>query len=113
MSICNHCESATTTLDSHGVCIDSKACTIRRVCSVTQSPSDPVSKPAHYTGGVLECIDAVTEAAKGLSGAEAFCLGNAMKYLWRHDKKNGNEDLSKAIWYIERLKSERKKRGAE
>jgi hypothetical protein len=34
-----------------------------------------------------------------------FCLGNAMKYLWRADKKHsdgGIEDLNKAKWYIER-----------
>jgi hypothetical protein len=31
-----------------------------------------------------------------------FCLGNAMKYLWRSDLKGGIEDLQKAKWYIER-----------
>jgi hypothetical protein len=32
-----------------------------------------------------------------------FCLGNAIKYIWRADLKNDAiEDLKKAIWYIER-----------
>jgi hypothetical protein len=40
-----------------------------------------------------------------------FCLGNAIKYIWRADLKNDAiEDLEKAKWYIER---ELKKRGAK
>ena len=34
-----------------------------------------------------------------------FCLGNALKYIWRADLKHedgGVEDLKKALWYIER-----------
>ena len=57
---------------------------------------DPVNHPQHYTqhpSGV-ECIQ-ITEHMN-------FCLGNAIKYIWRADKKNGLEDLKKAIWYIER-----------
>jgi len=60
------------------------------------SEHDPVHHPAHYTthpSGV-ECIT-ITEHMN-------FCLGNAMKYLWRADRKNGLEDLRKAIWYLER-----------
>jgi hypothetical protein len=30
----------------------------------------------------------------------SFNLGNAVKYLWRHEYKNGIEDLEKARWYI-------------
>jgi hypothetical protein len=38
-----------------------------------------------------------------------FCLGNAIKYIWRADLKNDSvEDLKKAIWYINR-KIERRK----
>ena len=29
--------------------------------------------------------------------------GNAIKYIWRCDSKGGNEDLKKALWYLERL----------
>jgi hypothetical protein len=31
-----------------------------------------------------------------------FNVGNAMKYLWRADHKNGIEDLRKSAWYIKR-----------
>jgi hypothetical protein len=57
---------------------------------------DPVSKPKHYNNhpSGIECIE-ITEHMN-------FCLGNAIKYIWRADLKNGVEDLSKAIWYIER-----------
>lgn len=56
-----------------------------------------INHPKHYTkhpSGV-ECIQ-ITEHMK-------FCLGNAIKYIWRADLKgNAIEDLHKAIWYIER-----------
>ena len=64
-------------------------------------PSDPTN-PDHYKGAV-ECIDAIAVATEGLQGIEAFCTGNAIKYLWRWKKKNGREDLEKAQWYINRL----------
>lgn len=55
-----------------------------------------VDHPAHYNlhpSGV-ECI-VVTEHM-------TFNIGNAIKYLWRCDYKNGIQDLEKAIWYIQR-----------
>lgn len=63
-----------------------------------------VNHPSHYNQGGIECIDAIQSATALLSGAEAFCTGNAIKYLWRWKGKNGVEDLNKAIWYIEKLK---------
>lgn len=32
-----------------------------------------------------------------------FCLGNAIKYLWRHEHKNGYEDLEKAGVYLDKV----------
>ena len=68
---------------------------------------DPVSHPKHYTkhpSGV-ECIQ-VTEHM-------GFCLGNAVKYIWRADlKNNAIEDLEKAVWYLERELVKRKKEGS-
>ncbi len=64
---------------------------------------DPVAKPKHYNvhpSGV-ECIE-ITQHMN-------FCLGNAMKYLWRADNKNGLEDLKKALWYLEREVARREK----
>lgn len=66
---------------------------------------DPVNHPAHYTSGGIECIDAM-QAAFGVEAVKDFCLCNAFKYLWRHRKKNGVEDLKKARWYLNRLITE-------
>jgi hypothetical protein len=63
---------------------------------------DPVNNPEHYTSSQsgIECID-VTENMN-------FCLGNAVKYIWRADLKgNPIEDLKKAVWYLEREISRR------
>jgi hypothetical protein len=58
--------------------------------------SDPVNHPKHYTShpSGVECID-ITEHYN-------FNVGNAIKYLWRADLKNGVQDLQKAKWYIDR-----------
>ncbi len=70
----------------------------------TSIPSDPVNHPPHYTkhpSGV-ECIQ-ITEHMN-------FCLGNAMKYIWRADLKGKEiEDLEKAVWYIKREIEKRSK----
>lgn len=64
---------------------------------------DNVNHPSHYTGGTVECIDALEAATVDLQGIEAVCTANAIKYLWRWKKKNGVEDLEKARWYIDKL----------
>ena len=64
---------------------------------------DNVNHPPHYTAGGVECIDAIESATTGLTGAEAYSTGAAIKYLWRWKKKNGIEDLQKARWYLDRL----------
>lgn len=64
---------------------------------------DQVNQPSHYTQGKIECIDALESACSELRGLEAFCTANAIKYLWRWKRKNGAEDLKKAIWYINRM----------
>lgn len=65
-------------------------------------PFDMVDNPPHYNQGHIECIDAL-ESALGPDGFKAFCRGNALKYLWRADLKNGAEDYRKAAWYLNRL----------
>lgn len=54
-----------------------------------------VSHPKHYTHLPVECID-VAEHFN-------FNIGNAIKYLWRHElKDNPVQDLEKALWYVQR-----------
>lgn len=63
---------------------------------------DVVNHPEHYQGKV-ECIDCLEAATEGLTGIEAVCTANAIKYLYRWKRKNGKEDLRKAVWYINHL----------
>ena len=70
--------------------------------AILQSRSDAVN-PDHYKQGQVECIDALAAATVNLSGLDAVCTANAIKYLWRWKQKNGVEDLKKAQWYIEKL----------
>ena len=60
---------------------------------------DEVQSPEHYTSGDIQCIDAMI-AAFGIESVMNFCCCNAFKYLWRHKKKNGLQDLNKMEWYI-------------
>ena len=64
-----------------------------------QAAADIVNRPAHYASGTIECIDAM-RAALGDEAVEHFCIANAFKYIFRHQRKNGQEDLRKAIWYL-------------
>lgn len=62
-------------------------------------PADPdVTAPTHYTShpSGVECI-VITEHF-------GFCLGNAIKYIWRAGLKSNDsaKDIRKAIWYLER-----------
>lgn len=64
--------------------------------------TDNVNHPQHYElPGGIECID-VLLATQGKESVQAFCLCNAIKYLYRHKRKNGIEDIRKARWYIEK-----------
>lgn len=59
------------------------------------SVSDPVDHPDHYTWLPVEAIE-ITERFN-------FCMGNALKYVMRADRKGKPiEDIRKAIWYLER-----------
>ena len=66
-------------------------------CTPNQQQYDSVDHPKHYTihpSGV-ECIE--------ISEHFNFCVGNAIKYLWRAGEKGDYvEQLQKAAWYIQR-----------
>lgn len=72
-----------------------------------QTLYDVINHPKHYTNhpSKIECIQ-VTEHMN-------FCLGNAVKYIWRADlKADAIEDLKKAAWYIQREIERREKNRA-
>lgn len=61
--------------------------------------SDPVNHPSHYTSGKIEVIDFIEDQKLD------FHLANALKYICRAGKKDPDktqEDLEKAVWYINR-----------
>jgi len=71
--------------------------TFQQIKAERDAVCDDVNHPPHYRRhpSGIECIQ-ITEHM-------GFCLGNAVKYLWRADEKGAPiKDLRKAIWYIER-----------
>ena len=61
------------------------------------SSKDMVNHPDHYNAGSIEAIDFIE--AWDLN----FSLGNAVKYIVRADHKgNREQDLRKALFYIQR-----------
>jgi hypothetical protein len=69
---------------------------LRRGVGKRGDMADNVNHPKHYNShpSGVECITVVEHMN--------FNIGNAIKYLWRTDHKNGLEDLKKARWYIDR-----------
>ena len=66
--------------------------------------SDNVNHPQHYQSkSGLEVIDIIDAFTDDLTGMEAVCTGNALKYICRWKNKNGIEDIKKAIWYLNKL----------
>lgn len=61
--------------------------------------ADNVNHPSHYETGKFECIEVMQEVF-GTEAVQNFCVCNAFKYLYRHRRKNGKEDIEKAQWYI-------------
>jgi hypothetical protein len=60
---------------------------------------DPVDHPPHYTGHASG-VEAI-EICETLD----FCLGNAVKYLFRAGRKNPIlQDLQKSAWYLRRAR---------
>ena len=55
---------------------------------------DAVNHPRHYTShpSGVECLQ--------ITRLLSFDAGNAVKYVWRTDLKNGLEDLDKARFYL-------------
>lgn len=56
---------------------------------------DPVNEPPHYTRFAIEPIVFITR------NKLEFWQGNVIKYVMRHDAKNGLQDLKKARRYLD------------
>jgi len=72
--------------------------------TATNETVDMVNHPPHYNQGGIECIEAL-RAALGDAGFDAYCRGNALKYIWRAPHKGkASEDLNKAVWYLDQIR---------
>lgn len=66
-----------------------------------EAAKETVNHPAHYQGK-HECIDEMI-ALFGVEAVKHFCMCNVYKYRYRAANKNGQEDLDKADWYMDKL----------
>jgi hypothetical protein len=72
--------------------------------------TDPVNHPSHYTSSPAHCGCGACVECIQITEHMGFCLGNAIKYIWRADlKDDAIEDLKKAAWYINREIERRQK----
>jgi hypothetical protein len=71
---------------------------------------DMVNHPPHYNHAGIECIEAI-EAALTPEEFRGYCKGNNIKYTWRESYKNGDEDIKKARWYMDRLSTYHERHG--
>lgn len=63
---------------------------------------EEINHPDRYAGGKFECIDVMIDVF-GADAVKHFCILNAFKYLWRAEKKNGVEDIKKAVFYLNKF----------
>lgn len=56
--------------------------------------TDMINHPPHYRAYGVECVDVIERLPTA--------MGSAIGYIWRFPFKNGQEDLNKALWWIQR-----------
>lgn len=70
---------------------------LKKLTSENTNKSDTPLSPHHYSRWAIEPWDFISENKLD------FLTGNVIKYIMRHDEKNGLEDLQKAKVYLEKL----------
>ena len=73
-----------------------------RLNMITDALNEKVNHPQHYTNGKIETIEYI-ESCLTKEEYRGYIKGNVLKYISREKFKNGNEDLRKALWYLNRL----------
>ena len=75
--------------------------------TTAEATHDAVQHPSHYAGRI-ECIDYIRDKLTP-EGFTEYCMGNVIKYTSRWRKKDGVQDLEKAMvylrWAIENVKT--------
>ena len=65
--------------------------------------TDPVHPNQYMLPGGMQVID-VEVAMFGREWVMHHCICTAVEYLLRHRQKNGDEDVRKALWWLEEWK---------
>ena len=93
-----HCQSILW-----GGMTDEQLAIAARAAGVDKTPQpDMVNKPNHYQlPGGMECWD-VMVACFGADEVKIWAKINAFTYLFRHKRKNGEEDIRKALVNLEK-----------
>ena len=70
-----------------------------------KTTADLVNHPPHYNKTNRECIDIIEDS---LTKEEfmGYLKGTIIKYTYRYPDKNGQEDLEKAVWFINKLRDQ-------
>lgn len=78
---------------------------------ITSEPLDQglIDKQEHYTANGIQPIDLMRQNFTS-EAFQGFLEGNILKYVLRHRRKNGIEDLRKAMTYITWLIEEEEKK---
>ncbi|MRF37155.1 DUF3310 domain-containing protein [Staphylococcus sp. KY49P] len=71
--------------------------------AVPKYAEDTVNHPSHYNYGEIEVIDYCDQVCKTYPPELAPYVFNAIKYLSRANYKNGQEDIAKAKYFVQRL----------
>ena len=72
--------------------------------AIIKLSDEAVDHPKHYNReGGMECIDEMI-LVFGMEAVKNFCLCNAWKYRYRAADKNGEEDLKKSDWYLNKYR---------
>ena len=65
--------------------------------------NDMINRPAHYTQGKIECLDAIESMMPERSYRD-FYRAQIIKYVWRCEEKGYPvADLQKANFYLQKL----------
>ena len=64
--------------------------------------TDEVNHPAHYNDGAIETWDYIVDklTTQELRG---YVKGNILKYISREKNKDGDRDMRKAQWYLNKF----------
>lgn len=88
-----------------GDLIQDKANETKQVDNLNERTNNSNNLPAHYNIAGIDTMNLILTICEhnNTNQRETFYLANTLKYLIRHNNKNGIEDLNKAKDYLNRL----------